>query len=186
MSKEDQIKYPGAEGFWRQSPELIPLQEDLGKLWQSLEETPSFPEAEITSRGEGDVIAVRTRNSQYESYHVYELGSTPRIEDRYPKKPYALMPRIADDQSEAQIKLYLEKWTSGYRVNGEPVVRGFDWVDFVHQGEAEFKLIPEHLRNEGVRLVALKMMARAEQQKPEEVGRSQRVLDIVKGATGDA
>lgn len=168
------------------SPELEPLQEGLDKLWQGLEETPSFAETEITSRVEGDLIAVRTRNPERESYRICILGSTPIIENRFAKKPFALMPRIADDPSEAQIRIYLEKLPSGYNISGCPVVKGLDWVDYVHEGEAVFKVIPEHLRAEGIRLLSLRMMAEADQRDSQAARKDKRTLDFVKKATGYA
>ena len=77
-AENDKIKYPGEEGFWKQSPKLIELQEDLGSIWQGLQEAPSFPEEELTSKSAGDLIAIHTKNQQYESYEIFELGATSK------------------------------------------------------------------------------------------------------------
>lgn len=177
----EEKKYPGPEGFWRQSPELIGLQDDLKQLWLGLEASPPFPEGDITSKKPGDLIAIRSRNPQYESYKIFELGSIPRTE-RYPRELYHIMPRVSKEEGDPQIMIYLEKWPSGYRINGEPVREGFDWGMFVHKGEAEFKDTPEQLRNEGIRLVALKLMRKSERMTDAEKQEGERILNIVKTA----
>ncbi len=178
------IKYPEPERFWRQSPKLIELQGDLGTVWNDLEATPSFPEEELLSKGAGDLIAIHTKNPQYESYEIFELDSTPSINSHYPKKPYQIMPRVSDQPGEVQIKIYLQKWPSGYRINGAPVTRGYDRVKFVHQGEATFKQVPDQLRSEATRLVALNLTDGIERKRQDLAGltRVERIVNIINEA----
>lgn len=146
MTSGEEPRYPGPEGFWRQSPELMGLQKELEQLWDRLEQLPQLPEPELTSMETGEIIAIKSQNRQYTDYRILELGSTPRMENRYPRKPYHILPRVAKGEEEPQIEVDIEKWPSGYRINGEPVVEGFDWNIFVHQGEATFKRVPASLQ----------------------------------------
>ena len=181
MKIEQKGNYPGPEGFWEQSPQLIEMQGDLSGFWAQLEAVSKFPSGELSQRKPGEIIAIRRVFSEYECYKIFPLGNVPQITERYPKKPYVIIPETHRDSSQAQIMLYIQKWPSGYNISGGPLVEDFDWVHFSQLGEEDYALVPENIRNEGVRLLALKMM-NAPQKDEGTVTQEQEILDMVKRA----
>ena len=179
---EGRAVYPGPEQFWRQSPELIKMQGELGKLWDTLEKIPSFPQREVLSKKPGEIIAIKERTDLYTGYTIFELRSKPTVGEQYYSKPYCLQPRVSKKGEDPQIMVSLEKWPSGYRINGEPVTEGPDWSSIIHRGKAEFKDIPQVVRSEGVRLVALKLMEEDKRLTEAARQKDKRILDLVKSA----
>ena len=92
---EEKREYPGPEMFWRDSPELIEMQNELRALWKRLERVQGFPEEELLKRKEGDVVGIKTTTSQYQKYTLLELARTPTEQQQYLQKPFYIMPKLS-------------------------------------------------------------------------------------------
>jgi hypothetical protein len=154
--------YPGSEMFWRQAPELIDMQSDLSQLWQRVEDLPRLSEQDVLQQTPGARIGIKrgNPNSENESYRFLELGRQPVEDPKYPNiiiSPRAVDPR--DEKARPSIMVYLDKWPSGYKIDGNPVTTDFDNVIFVPKREGEFIYLPQEAYGEAVRQLTLKMMA---------------------------
>lgn len=172
--------YPGSEGFWRTSPELVEMQGDLEKLWNNLESLPALEDSQILGLERNDLIAVK-RYGQPSIYKVFELGHTPNEIERYPKKPFLVRPKEGHNEQNAPLMVYLSKWPSGFEITATSVTDRYDNNIFVQKRKDEVKRISSDLSNEAIRQAALKMM-KHENTNPEE---NKRILYIVKKATGE-
>lgn len=179
---KERRKYPGPERFWRQSPELMGMQNELRELWDRLEEIPSFPEEKILLKSPGKIIAIKKQTDLYTDYKIFKLDSPPTISERDAAKPYHLRPWVPREGEDPQIMIDFQKWPSGYRIDGEPVTEVGGWDMFVHRGKAEFKDMPEWVRGEGIRLVALRLIKKDERLSEAKRQEGKRILNLVKSA----
>lgn len=172
--------YPGSEGFWRTSPELVEMQSDLEKLWNNLENLPALEDSQILGLKGSDLIAVK-RHGNPSTYKVFELGHTPNEVERYPKKPFLVRPEEGRDEQDSPLMVYLSKWPSGFEIKATPVTDGYDNNIFVQKREDEVKKVSLDISNEATRQAALKTMKHKHSTSEED----KRILDIVKKATGE-
>lgn len=161
--KDNPTQYPGPEMFWRQSPELMDMQGDLARLWQELENLSRISDHELLLRTPGAIIGINQVNSQYKLYRLLELGHCPVEDPKYPN--INILPREVDPRdvkTEPSIMVYLEKWPSGYRINGGPITTDYSNSIFVPKDKGEFLDVPRAVYRESVRQLTLKMMAKAD------------------------
>lgn len=172
--------YPGPEGFWRTSPELIGMQEDLEKLWNNLEGLSALEDGQILDLRENDLIAVK-RYGTPSTYKIFELGYTPNEVERFPRKPFLVRPEEGHNEQDAPLMVHLSQWPSGFDITATHVTNDYDNNIFVQRREDEIKRISTNLSIEATRQSALKMMKH--QHVDTEEGK--RILDIVKNVTDE-
>lgn len=159
------------ETFLTEAPELVPLQTPLEQLWRKIMAVPvtktgdvidipstlpvgksqieGLSDVRLVEFGAGDLVAVYAQGSESERIAIWQLKESPRVVERYPKRPYEF---THDHTSKiGPSPIYLEKWPNGYRIDQEGqqyTVNGHDPVDpdcFYHQKEVQFRKLNEDI-----------------------------------------